>query len=162
MADVECPRCHIKLLPLVVSGIEHKGCTQCKGEWIADAEMSEILEHMGLEGDEPLGSIKPVMGTIPCPECKQPMANELSYGSGKKVEIDICPSHGVWFDAGELQPILEQVSLNASKRHLHDNVPPPSPLNLPWFLVKLVAHMFKFEKTRPDRSRGQRTPRQPA
>jgi Zn-finger nucleic acid-binding protein len=162
MADMECPRCHIKLVPQQVNGIEHKACTQCKGEWIADAEMSEILEHMGIEGDEPLGSIKPVVGTMPCPECKEPMANELSYGKSKKVEVDICPKHGVWFDANELQPILEQVMLNASSRHVRDNVPPPSPANLPWFVVKLVGHMFKFEKPRPERSRGQRTQRPPS
>jgi len=43
-----------------------------------------------------------------CPTCKHPMI-VVEY---KQIELDYCPScNGVWFDAGELELMLERVNL---------------------------------------------------
>ena len=46
-----------------------------------------------------------------CPACKSPMI-VVEY---KQIELDYCPGcHGVWFDSGELELLLD--SLNLEKR----------------------------------------------
>ena len=40
----------------------------------------------------------------PCAECKTPMQT-VDLG---KVQLDRCPSHGVWFDADELAALLRE------------------------------------------------------
>lgn len=52
-----------------------------------------------------------------CPTCKNPMF-VVEY---KKVELDYCGNcHGVWFDAGELDILLEAVKVDGSRRVLDD------------------------------------------
>jgi Zn-finger nucleic acid-binding protein len=45
---------------------------------------------------------------IPCPDCRQLM-NRKNFGNISGVLVDICKSHGIWFDTGELGRIVKFV-----------------------------------------------------
>jgi Zn-finger nucleic acid-binding protein len=51
---------------------------------------------------QPLNKIR----YLPCPDCKQLM-NRSNFARASGVIIDTCRQHGVWFDAEELQKIIE-------------------------------------------------------
>ncbi len=42
---------------------------------------------------------------IECPGCEQLM-NRNNFARSSRVIIDVCPSHGTWFDAEELPRIV--------------------------------------------------------
>ena len=47
-----------------------------------------------------------------CPTCK----NMMIVVEYEQIELDYCPScHGVWFDAGELQLLLERIGITSSE-----------------------------------------------
>ncbi|MCA9071047.1 MAG: zf-TFIIB domain-containing protein, partial [Planctomycetaceae bacterium] len=47
----------------------------------------------------------------PCPECQTIMALTTTYG----IEVDVCRTHGVWFDHGELEAFFHSKDLMASE-----------------------------------------------
>ena len=52
-----------------------------------------------------------------CPVCKQDMM-VIEY---RDVELDYCPGcHGVWFDSGELELLLDSYGLGETKQFLDD------------------------------------------
>ncbi len=44
-------------------------------------------------------------GKLPCPMCGQAMRIERK----QRIEVDVCPDHGVWLDKGELEEIARAV-----------------------------------------------------
>jgi hypothetical protein len=58
-----------------------------------------------------------------CPSCRQ----HLIVVEFEKVELDFCPNcHGVWFDAGELELLLEKASLGSSVTYVDDLLRSPA------------------------------------
>jgi Zn-finger nucleic acid-binding protein len=57
-------------------------------------------------------------GERPCPVCKEALGSKLDRG----ISLDVCEQHGVWFDRGELDRLLANVtrSAGASRRTLID------------------------------------------
>jgi Zn-finger nucleic acid-binding protein len=49
---------------------------------------------------------------LPCPICKTEMREETIEG----VTLDLCPSHGMWLDKGELETITGVVRAAQKKR----------------------------------------------
>jgi Zn-finger nucleic acid-binding protein len=45
----------------------------------------------------------------PCPVCKSLM-NRVNFAHTSGVIVDVCTSHGTWFDADELRRVLEFIS----------------------------------------------------
>jgi Zn-finger nucleic acid-binding protein len=45
----------------------------------------------------------------PCPICKNLM-NRLNFAHTSGVIVDVCTSHGTWFDSDELRRVLEFIS----------------------------------------------------
>jgi Zn-finger nucleic acid-binding protein len=57
-----------------------------------------------------------------CPVCRKG-ALIVEY---KNIELDYCPNcHGVWFDAGELELLLESAGLGNHRRYLEDLINAP-------------------------------------
>jgi Zn-finger nucleic acid-binding protein len=52
---------------------------------------------------------------IPCPVCDKIM-NRQVFGRISGVIVDVCRSHGVWFDAGELAEVMKFVSRGGLER----------------------------------------------
>ena len=50
-----------------------------------------------------------------CPACKKLM-NRQAFGRVSGVVVDVCQSHGVWFDAGELTQVIQFVNKGGLER----------------------------------------------
>ncbi len=109
-----CPRCKIDLALVKIGETTLRECERCDGIW-ADVETFEHLCSRGEEQSAVLGfigernrTIEPLatVSYVPCPDCSQLM-NRSNFARASGVIIDICKQHGVWFDASELQRIIE-------------------------------------------------------
>lgn len=109
-----CPRCKIALDLLTIGETTLRECARCDGMW-ADVETFEHLCSRGEEQSAVLGfigernrTVEPLatVSYVPCPDCSQLM-NRSNFAKASGVIIDICKQHGVWFDASELQRIIE-------------------------------------------------------
>jgi Zn-finger nucleic acid-binding protein len=113
-----CPRCaeHPPLRVEVVTGYPLERCISCEGLWV-DRETAERL----YKSKEKTGEVERVVGQqqvksqvvkgtaegyIKCVVCGT-MMNRKNFGRYSGVIIDVCQQHGTWFDAGELQRIMQ-------------------------------------------------------
>jgi len=95
----QCPRCGTGLLDARAA----RGCETCGGLWIGVGDVQEMMQKMRV----PLEPMqvpfeRVVREQLPCPACRTPMETHDLYG----VPIDLCPKHGIWFDAQELAAVL--------------------------------------------------------
>jgi Zn-finger nucleic acid-binding protein len=100
-------------------------CRACAGLWIGVETFEVLTDRMKVEaakqvaeaptGARPSGSPgKPTVAAPgrqgplyrSCPMCKTMMARR-NYAHTSGVIVDVCNAHGTWFDAGELQALLE-------------------------------------------------------
>jgi Zn-finger nucleic acid-binding protein len=105
-------------------------CRTCFGLWVDLQSFEEICSDreqqsavLGAARFEPeQGSISRAdalrVRYVPCPECAQLM-NRVNFAKCSGVVIDVCKGHGTWFDARELQQIVEFIhtgGLEASRQ----------------------------------------------
>jgi Zn-finger nucleic acid-binding protein len=104
---MKCPKCNIDLRPQKDRGVDVEACPQCKGMWLTPAELNEFEDTVFDEGDQEKGSLFVVTtpAGLKCPVCSAPLKrfNYRFYD----LELDCCPAHGFWLDAGEDARILE-------------------------------------------------------
>ncbi|MBX7054509.1 MAG: zf-TFIIB domain-containing protein [Pyrinomonadaceae bacterium] len=110
----DCPRCGIRLEMLQIAETTVRECGRCDGLWAdvgtferlcSESEQSSaVLGFIG--GREPKALPAAKISYVPCPDCGQLM-NRSNFARASGVIIDICKTHGVWFDAGELPRIME-------------------------------------------------------
>ena len=107
-----CPRCKVGLGPVAVGGTQLEECGRCGGLWVgadtfericADRETQTVA--IGLDLPPPVATDDRVR-YLKCPQCSQLMGRK-KYAHGAGVIIDICKSHGIWFDRDELRRIIE-------------------------------------------------------
>jgi Zn-finger nucleic acid-binding protein len=98
--DLQCPACDA---PLDEAGRTYR-CRLCEGAWVTEEALIPILEQRASTLVDlpwkPREDEKP----RPCAECQAAMQT-VDLG---KVQLDRCPSHGVWFDADELAALLRE------------------------------------------------------
>lgn len=98
--DLQCPACDA---PLDEAGRTFR-CRLCEGAWVTEETLVPILEQRASTLVDlpwkPREDGKP----RPCADCKAAMQT-VDLG---KVQLDRCPSHGVWFDADELAALLRE------------------------------------------------------
>jgi Zn-finger nucleic acid-binding protein len=119
-----CPICKIQLSEYKDKGWLLHVCSGCRGVWIG-SRVFERFEKM-YENTKPLPAtekeghvekakkriregIKDRMSDKPfknCPQCGNHMARK-KYKKISYVIIDECIGHGVWFDEGEFQSVLQ-------------------------------------------------------
>lgn len=128
--DAPCPRCRHPLegAPGGDGGLHE--CPRCGGMFVAPKTLAEILvraevggtlrdgapsssrssslgggwsvdAHPSGHGGGALGDVRYVM----CPLCHASM-NRVNFGRVSGVIVDVCKTHGTWFDAGELTRIV--------------------------------------------------------
>lgn len=98
-------------------------CPACGGLFLARAlfetlERRAAVEATGAGVGPPAAAPRPAAGRVryrPCPECGKPM-NRLNYGRRSGVVLDVCARHGLWFDAGELERVLEWIRAGRLER----------------------------------------------
>ena len=105
-----CPVCKESMIVLELEKIEIDNCINCGGIWLDNGELELLLETV--EERDRLKDLFIEAESIkerryPCPICGKRM-NKVFVGEERKVIIDKCKkNHGLWFDQGELQKVVE-------------------------------------------------------
>lgn len=111
---LKCPRCREDMQALRLGSITAHECAQCGGLWLDPDSLQKLAnareESAGvvsvLAARVPLNGAPPdVVRYIPCPHCEKLM-NRSNFARSSGVILDVCKSHGVWLDRGELQRVL--------------------------------------------------------
>ncbi len=105
----------------MIEGVSVLECHVCAGIWVDQATFGELVSHAAQEasrGDDrsPAQAIHPDGAQhrsnghryLPCPVCHGLMVPQnFAHRSG--IIINLCKSHGVWFDGEKLQLILDWI-----------------------------------------------------
>lgn len=124
--DRPCPRCEQMLGPRLVDDVVIDECTSCGGIFLDHVAIERVIaDRKQARADALLGELPmtPTTATVPpggrmyikCPMCRVVMNRKL-FGAGSGVVIDVCRSHGTFFDKGELPRILAYVQRGGLER----------------------------------------------
>ena len=113
----KCPRCLTDLKAVALGPTQVRECPHCDGLWIDVDTFNEICadreKQAAVIGDPaPNASCPPQHFTldgvryVPCPVCGKLM-NRVNFAHGSGIILDMCKTHGVWFDRDELRCIVE-------------------------------------------------------
>ena len=111
---LKCPRCREEMQALRLGSVTAHECAQCGGLWLDPESLQNLAnareESAGvvsaLAARVPRDTAPPdVVRYIPCPRCEKLM-NRSNFARSSGVILDVCKSHGVWLDRGELQRVL--------------------------------------------------------
>lgn len=108
--DLLCPRCRAALFEGKAGPVTVLGCAACGGVWLSNELSQRVVDRM----DESLLALADrasaagrgkvdASGTAYCPHDGLPLTRLTIKG----VSLDVCASHGTWFDAGELRRVAE-------------------------------------------------------
>lgn len=132
-----CPRCREPLLAIAnVASV--KRCEKCGGVFANnDASrriviaFDRVLLEIGFESSLGKPRAKETGRSLTCPECL--IAMQRVRIESAACWIDACPSHGSWFDPGELEDVMR-----AFRRARDAGVRPPPGPKAPPTLAELV------------------------
>ncbi|GAB6140172.1 hypothetical protein JCM14076_09010 [Methylosoma difficile] len=115
-----CPNCQaaMETIDLQIKGtFLLERCSDCFGLFFDPGQVEALLENsvadvfqVNLEQIDTINHerylSKPAVKYVKCPVCQNFM-NRKAYGYRSGVVVDICNSHGVWLDSGEITHLLE-------------------------------------------------------
>jgi len=118
-ADRPCPRCSAPLHARLVGDIVVDECAACLGVFLDHVAIKRVVvDRAQARAEALLGALPrvevnalPAAGQkmyLPCPVCAVVMNRRL-FATGTGIIIDVCRTHGTFFDAGELPLIIEFV-----------------------------------------------------
>jgi Zn-finger nucleic acid-binding protein len=119
-SKLHCPRCEEAMTARLVGDTLLDECGGCHGVWVDVPALERILSErqqaradaiLGMRGDPttPNGPLDAGAGGsmyIKCPECANLM-NRRNFSGSSGVIVDVCKSHGTWFDQSELQRVVQ-------------------------------------------------------
>jgi Zn-finger nucleic acid-binding protein len=113
-AGCNCPRCGARLEAREYAEMSVDECDRCGGLFISPTMMERIVAAH--EGAATLRLALPrravdreaMVQYIQCPVCGK-MMNRQAFGRFSGVVIDVCQTHGMWFDSGELGEVIRFV-----------------------------------------------------
>jgi len=110
---VNCPVCREPLIVAEREGIELDACPWCRGLWFDAGELALLAEKMGrtltVTDGGPLAEAVTSEKPRQCPRCDKSMG-KITLGQSPSVLLDHCPTHGLWFDHGELGSLVGQMA----------------------------------------------------
>jgi Zn-finger nucleic acid-binding protein len=117
--DRACPRCATPLRARRVEDFVIDECGSCLGVFLDHVAIKRVIGDRArsraeaLLGALPRSQISalPAAGQkmyLPCPVCRV-MMNRRLFAAGTGVVVDVCRSHGTFFDPGELPVVIEFV-----------------------------------------------------
>ena len=116
--NLPCPRCQHTLESKLVGDVLIDECAHCLGLFLDDVAVKRVVaDRQQARAEALLGALPRREVTfkapdgklyIKCPTCKAVMNRKL-FAVGSGVIIDVCRSHGTFFDAGELPAIIDFV-----------------------------------------------------
>jgi Zn-finger nucleic acid-binding protein len=110
--------------PVKVGSVTLDECTGCGGLWVdpasfericAEREEQAFVLQASFPAPETPPASRPPQRYWPCPECRRLM-NRQNFAHVSGVIVDVCKGHGVWFDQGELQRIVEFIRRGGMER----------------------------------------------
>jgi Zn-finger nucleic acid-binding protein len=117
-----CPRCGGSLArkELDVATLHVGQCARCLGSFVRTRDFSELLdratagEAVGLRHFVPLAPGKELpqatlLAPAACPRCGREM-DRVRFAQRASLVVDVCPTHGMWTDAGELVALVSFVN----------------------------------------------------
>jgi Zn-finger nucleic acid-binding protein len=120
-----CPRCDRSLAASLVGDVVIDQCTHCRGVFLDHVAIQRVVtDRRQSRAEALLGALpktitfeRPPPGKmyIKCPVCKVVMNRKL-FASGSGIIVDVCRTHGTYFDAGELPRIIEYVMQGGLER----------------------------------------------
>jgi Zn-finger nucleic acid-binding protein len=116
-----CPRCQSRLVVREYAETTVDECDRCGGLFLAPAMMDRVVAARDLSTGLRLALPKrqakreTAVKYINCPICNKLM-NRQAFGRISGVVVDVCKSHGVWFDAGELSEVIQFVEKGGLER----------------------------------------------
>ena len=121
-----CPKCDVKLLLLHFQGLEVDFCERCRGIWLDDGELEALLDpHWNKAGNPLLEALRQSGAGAAgpkhlCPRCDRRLHEiTLRRDGPTALTLDRCPrGHGIWFDADELQQLLEAFPAASGAGHV--------------------------------------------
>ena len=118
---MDCPVCkNSAMIVLEFDEVEVDFCLDCNGIWLDAGELELLLDDCQ-KATELLRSFASIENSSEqirkCPICLKKMQKVLIGQADKPLLIDICPKeHGLWFDKGELQDILQRGNLDKEQK----------------------------------------------
>ncbi len=127
--DHACPRCRGRLhrADLTEAGVHVEQCARCLGCFVRTLAFSELVSQestpdVALADTSarrlpaafmPPSDLTPLprqarLDEVRCPHCARVM-DRVRFANKATIVVDVCPTHGVWLDAGELPRILQHV-----------------------------------------------------
>jgi Zn-finger nucleic acid-binding protein len=107
---MNCPRDRSPLSSEHHHGIEIDRCPECKGQWLDNDELDKLEASVPSTEEERRATVsygeRP--GELDCPKCGKRMTT-FQYRA-HAVELDACPDHGYWLDAGEERRVREIIA----------------------------------------------------
>ncbi|HEX6271574.1 MAG TPA: zinc ribbon domain-containing protein, partial [Polyangiaceae bacterium] len=106
-----CPTCAKPLFAFRGTGGVLLDCTACGGQFVEHGLLASLLESRevaGLAVERRVRRAALGLGAVryvPCPSCRALM-NRKNFGGASGVVVDVCSTHGTWFDEGELPRVL--------------------------------------------------------
>ena len=104
---MECPKCHVALVPAVRHQLAISLCPSCQGMWFARDELDQLENEVFDFGDRWKGSLvfSSSATTDKCPECPA-MLRSFQYRF-YDVQMELCPNqHGYWLTRNEDDRVL--------------------------------------------------------
>jgi len=115
LEDRICPRCSVPMQGLKVGEFALIGCKRCGGTFVPHdvfEMMQEKSDRVILSTDFPHRDeldTKQAVRYVRCPVCSNIM-NRTNFAKISGVIIDTCRGHGIWFDPGEIEKIMDFVA----------------------------------------------------
>ena len=118
---MDCPVCkNSPMIVLELDEVEVDFCFDCNGIWLDAGELELLLDDCQ-KAAELLRSFRMIKNSgeqlRKCPICLKKMQKVQVGDEDKPLLIDRCPKeHGLWFDEGELQDVLEAGNLDKEQK----------------------------------------------
>jgi Zn-finger nucleic acid-binding protein len=107
--ELRCPHCGKRLFGVKVQEVELAGCGGCGGIWVDNASSRSVLaKPQKIFADMAERAAENARGRFvrserpTCPECPAILDHVDAHG----IELDVCTDHGTWFDAHELDRLI--------------------------------------------------------
>ncbi len=112
LEDRLCPKCSVPMAGLNIGDFSVMGCEECDGAFVPH----NVFEMMQNRADSLIYPTQPTQRSfvvpkqpvkyVRCPVCRA-MMNRKNFGEISGIIVDICKSHGIWFNAGEIAAIMD-------------------------------------------------------
>jgi len=130
---MDCPVCKNAMITLELADVEIDHCIECGGIWLDSGELEMLLADTEA-AKKLIDSFKVEANCTEkprlCPICDKKLQKVLVGKRPPVLLIDRCSKgHGLWFDKGELQNIIDKAELDKENK-----------------IQKILADMFSEKK----------------